>query len=416
MSKKPIFPLTIKSGSVRVKIYRSETTRTTAGFLYQVAWNDGGGRKVRQFAKLEDAKAEAQLTAERIAAGRTETDISRADLDLLAAVKREAGKASPTEIIAEWKRAKVICEGNLIEAAKFWAAAHSTDFQKAKIEEVVEAFLAAKESEGINIRRTYRGAYFDSLRNSFPNVPINSITSRDISRHLTQFKDPVYRNTHRRRIVTLFRWAARQGYLPQNAKTQAELTDTAKENEAEIEIYTPTQYKETLELVARKYPHYLAAVVLAGFCGMRRSEVHSQVWEDIDLEAGTVTVTKAKPRTPQDRIVPIPPAAQAWLFKCQDRKGKVCFNLAMDMVRRFAKDAKIATPANGLRHSYISYQMGLGNSAGQVAQWAGNTERQIHKHYRRPRPKSEAEAFFALSPAAVLEEQSNVIELQEVAQ
>jgi integrase len=409
---KNTFPMVIKAGAVQVKIYRTETTRTRSGYLYQLAWHDGTMRQIKQFADLDDAKAEGRTKAEQLQAGRAnESLMSMADIDMLSSIRELVGDHSPTEALREWLRARELCDGHLIEAAKFWKSSHATDFQRSTINEVVEAFKAAKAKTGTNVKKTYRGAYFDNLLKAFPNTPINRISSRELTRYLDHYENPSYRNTHRRRIVTLFRWAARQGYLPQNAKTQAELTDNASEAETTISIFTPDQFTAILEFTAVRYPQYLAALVLAGFCGMRRGEVHTQVWDDIDMTAGTVTVTKAKPRTPADRIIPLCQSALEWLLRCPDRTGAVCSNLAIDRIRKLAQDNELEAPQNGLRHSYISYQMALGNTAGQVAQWAGNTERQIHRHYRRPRPKSEAEEYFSLSPDKVLSNDKKVVSM-----
>ena len=95
------FPMKVKSGAVVVKIYRSSTTRTEKGFLYQVAWHDGTARRVKQFADLKKAKAEAKLMAGELQAGRVhhQKAISTADLDELTSIRREAGEHKAIEII-----------------------------------------------------------------------------------------------------------------------------------------------------------------------------------------------------------------------------------------------------------------------------------------------------------------------------
>ena len=60
------FPLEIRAGSVRVKIYRTESR----GYpLFQVADFSEGRRKLRGFADLTEAKAEAERIATRLATG-----------------------------------------------------------------------------------------------------------------------------------------------------------------------------------------------------------------------------------------------------------------------------------------------------------------------------------------------------------
>lgn len=402
----------IKAGSVVVKIYRNKSARMKSGYLYQLAYHDGTSRQVKQFSDLEKAKETARNTAEDIQAGRSDRQaLSIADVDLLNEVRKLAGNVSPTSALREWNRARAYCGDSLIDAAKTWKEAHAAEKDSILLSEVVEKFKAAKARNGVNTKKTYR-SYYENLCDAFPGMTINRITSRQLTSYLNGYDNPVYRNTHRRRIVTLFRWSARQGYLPQNAKTQAELTDNALEPESTISFFTPEQIEPVLKLIANEHSHYLPALILAAFLGMRRTEVHNQVWEDIDLKGHNVTVTKAKPRTPADRIIPIPENAVLWLMRCKRGKGPVCHNLAIDRIRDICRDHEIEMPANGFRHSFISYQMSIGRSAGKVAQWAGNTERQIHRHYRRPRPASEGKAYFDLTPHSVLNKSDKVIPMK----
>jgi hypothetical protein len=81
------------------------------------------------------------------------------------------------------------------------------------------------------------------------------------------------------------------------------------------------------------------------------------------------------------------------------------------MIRRFSRRDGNVIPANAFRHSFITYRMAQGLSAGQVAAVAGTSERQIHKHYRRPRPKAEGERWFSLTPENVLRADAEVVSI-----
>ncbi|MBI1178426.1 hypothetical protein GC207_13405 [bacterium] len=63
---KALFPITVKRGNVRVKIYRS---KTRGCWSYTVAHYDAHGRQRTVFAELDKAKQEAELVATKIARG-----------------------------------------------------------------------------------------------------------------------------------------------------------------------------------------------------------------------------------------------------------------------------------------------------------------------------------------------------------
>ncbi|TVP77996.1 MAG: hypothetical protein EA353_09320 [Puniceicoccaceae bacterium] len=116
---------------------------------------------------------------------------------------------------------------------------------------------------------------------------------------LETFKNPSTRNTKRKRLVTLFRWAQKRGYLSRSVKTEAELTDTAKESAKRIETITAPSLFSLLDYMKTNHPEYVAPLTLAGLCGMRRDEVQNQLWDDIHLKRKLLKVTHAKEGTPR---------------------------------------------------------------------------------------------------------------------
>ena len=85
--------MTVRSGSVAVKIYRVRQPKARLGYVFSLAYSSPEGRKVRQFAALEEAKQEAQLAADRIATGHAEaSNISRSDGEELIAARRLTGE------------------------------------------------------------------------------------------------------------------------------------------------------------------------------------------------------------------------------------------------------------------------------------------------------------------------------------
>ncbi len=157
------------------------------------------------------------------------------------------------------------------------------------------------------------------------------------------------------------------------------------------------------------HPEYLGALAIAGFCGLRRAEVHAQQWVDINLDRGFVRVSKAKRNTPASRLVPLSAAAVKWLTLCDDRTDALCANLAIDRIREIARTAINgktkkplfpAIPDNAFRHSYISHRVAATGNVAATALEAGNSPKIIFGHYRELFTKEEGEAWFELSPGA----------------
>ncbi|MBK8477761.1 MAG: hypothetical protein IPL39_16095 [Opitutaceae bacterium] len=242
----------------------------------------------------------------------------------------------------------------------------------------------------------------------FQGRDLGSLGAGELGEYLGSFADGVTRNDHRKRAVALWRWAQNNRRIPRGVQLEIELTERAKENATEIGILNAETWAKLLHWCHEKKPEYLAALVLAGFCGLRADEIHGkradrgvrQSWADVHLDRGFVRVTVAKTNTPAWRMVPLCPAAIAWLRLCPgQRAGPVCEPAALEKLRWHAKRAAFALPENCLRHSFISHRIPVtkGNKP-QVASEAGNSVAEIDKRYRVPLTLSEGRAWFAVTP------------------
>ena len=202
-------------------------------------------------------------------------------------------------------------------------------------------------------------------------------------------------------MVTLWKWARDEGYLPKNTQTEMELVGTMKEQDLEIGILKVPEYAAILRLIHEQHPQHLASVVLAGFAGLRRSELGLQKWEDIDLKRKLLRVSKAKSNTPSKRIVHLPEAALQWLRKCQFDEELVGPPWSIDRARAIIRKKRINCPENGFRHSFITYRVAKTGNVDETSLEAGNSRDMIFKHYRELTSKDEGKAWFALTPSKV---------------
>ncbi len=85
--------------------------------------------------------------------------------------------------------------------------------------------------------------------------------------------------------------------------------------------YTRHHYGKAQTITAKMKadnPHLKAIILLAVDAGMRRGEILKLTWEDIDLDAGIVTVKASNTKTEKMRLVPLTDRAKAELERVRD--------------------------------------------------------------------------------------------------
>lgn len=421
-------PIVVKRGSVAVKVYRVRHASAAAGEVFTVVWSVQGRRFTRQFTDERAAREEAAFKADQLAAGKVDAarSLTGDDAQALNVARRLCGALPLLEAIDQWKRANDLCHGQLLEAAKAWRDAHVAAVKPITVPEAVDAFLASKDRDGVDTRSSYRKILARprprngnrSFQDDFAGRPIATVTARALADWIhnafgtgePKRADPVTANTARKRLVALWRWCRAQGFLPRNAQTEAEQIGTAREHGGPIGILTVPQFARVLHVLRTEHPELLAAGVIAGFCGLRRAELHTrtakgehlgQTWGDVLLERKLLRVTRAaKQNTPSKRLVPLCDAAVEWLMLCDRSAELVAPAWGIDRIREFARGVGIACPDNAFRHSFISYRVAQTGNVAETALEAGNSPSIVHKHYRELVAKEDGAAWFNLTPAA----------------
>lgn len=393
------WPITITAGSSSVKVYEVGHPTNASGKAYVLTWRTPNGRKVQKFANPKAAIVEGKIKAAQLGSGRMEgADMTRGDRDELQAARKLADGVPVIAAMEEWAKARQLTTGNVLEAAKAWAARNGQVAKRVTVAVVVKEFLKAKTAAGKNVA-TDHAHTFKCITEDLGESSIDIVSARQLDTWLAKSDNPVTRNTRRKRVVSVWRWAQRKGYLPRDARTEAEMTERAHEPAPVIGIIGVATWRSLLVGFRAKHPELLPALVLAGFCGLRRGEIHDQTWEDISLERKNVRVTTAKRGTPARRMVPLCDAAVEWLMLCDNRKGRVCDSLAIDGIRRIAQDADVELPDNCFRHGYISHAVAASGDIARVSLDAGNSPKEINRHYRELVTEDEGKAWFNVVPA-----------------
>ena len=395
---KPKWPREITSGSVTVKVYEVAHPTNKSGKAYVLAHVTPTGRKTQKFADPDDALREARLKASQLASGRIEgADMSRADRDELQAARALAGDVPVLAALQEWAKVRDLTAGHVIAAGELWASRNTGKHKRAKVADVVKEFLAAKKAAGVQTEDNH-GGLFKEVVADFGTLHLDTISAAQLSAWLGKKLHPGTRNTYRKHCVSLWRWAQRQNYLSREIRTEAENTDRAKEAPHEIGIFGVQTLRDLLAHFRKHHPEYLGPLVLACFCGLRRSEIHNQKWADVELARKFVRVSSAKKGTPSRRLVPLSDAAVSWLMLCPDRTHDLSANLAIDRIRDIARGAGFNLPENSFRHSFISHRVAQTGNVAETALEAGNSPTIIFQHYRELVEKQDGEAWFSVTP------------------
>ena len=402
------WPRDVTVGNASVRVYRNTEPTNASGITYVIAWRSPTGRQRKKFADVDAALLEARIKAGQLNAGRIEgADMSRADRDELVAARRITGATPLLAALNEWAAARDLTVGNVLLAARAWSAKQGRVETRVDVAAVVKEFLKVKTAAGRNVARDHKTT-FERITTDLGAFAIGSVSARQLDAWLGGTENPVSRNTYRKRLVAVWRWAQRKGYLPRDARTEAEMTDRAHEPAPVVGIIDVATWAALLTYFRAKYPQHLAALVVAGFCGLRRGEVHAQTWEDISIERMNLRVTAGKRGTPARRMVPLSDAAVAWLAVCAgDHTAEICFDCALDRIRKTVREALNddgkamfePIPDNGFRHSYISHACAATGDVPRVSLDSGNSPKEINRHYRALVTEADGKAWFAVMPA-----------------
>jgi integrase len=417
------FPLVVKRGNVRVKIYNTPSNGCDA---FTVAYYFAGKRQRKSFAKLQLARQEAELVANRICAGELEvlklTSADRTAYVRSLAMLQQAGTPLEMAVMQFTEAMKLLGSTSLLEAAKFYLRHHPRHLPARTVAEVVEEMTAAKEAEGLSEAhvRDMRGR-LRKFAQKFQ-CPIAMVLGPEMQAYILGLKGGGRtKNNVRKHLKNLFHFAQRRGYLPKGLSEADELT-RVKEAAKPISLYQPEEMAKLLRHAPEDMVPFLA---IGAFAGLRHAEILRLDWGEIDLAGRLIEVKATKAKTASRRLVPMAENLYQWLASRQQESGRVmAVEQVSDKLRRLAgqKAVGLKWKRNALRHSFISYRVAETQNVAQVALEAGNSPKVIFSNYRELVKPAAAGKWFAIRPEEKCLEQeagsrvpANVIAMPKVA-
>lgn len=283
---------------------------------------------------------------------------------------------------------------------------------------LAEEFMITRKAMGIRDRTaTQYASYITIINQEWGERNINLIKQADIEGWLGTPKGDgkVWsRRTKRNYLVTLstlFKYAIDKKYLVENPAEKIQrpiLTDKPPG------ILTPKQAELLMRIAEEEDREMVPGLAISLFAGLRRSEVVSLDWSEVDLRQKFIEVTAHNSKTRQRRLVTVQKNLLVWLKPFRKEKGPVTPTASQDVFGERLKDlvreksATETTPArtaiiepwphNALRHSFGSYFYSLTKSEDSTASEMGNSPGVVFRHYREVVKPQETKKFWKIFP------------------
>jgi site-specific recombinase XerD len=333
----------------------------------------------------------------------------------------EAHLAVSPDLVSQLKE-----RGMTVSDAIHYALKNAPRTAKVDLGDACTGFLQSRKDKNCKDRYlAVLGSDISAFRGEFPRRTIDSVSREQIERYLGDLtkKDgetPASPKTRRNVLASinaLFNYAVDRGWRGENPAASISKPILDESRPATLQ---PAQVAKLLETASRaEFSDIFPGVLLQLFAGVRRSELPHVRWEHMKDHFLRLDLTKTR----QPRAVDMPEALIRWLATLPPRTGRVLELEGVDFnpkdtrgiedaytyrLSQLANAADVPLPKNVLRHTAITYRVGLSGSVDQTARWGGHTAAVLHKHYLGAATRADAERFYALLPPAGA---SNVVPL-----
>lgn len=277
--------------------------------------------------------------------------------------------------------------------------------------EIQEEFLTSRRAIGCKPKTLVQyESYLRLIGEEWGKVSLTEIKRQDIEDWLAESDwSPRTRKNYLVTLTTVFNWAMDREYCPFNPaeRIQRPLMDDRAPG-----ILTPDQTSILLQAATNCLPEMIPGIAIGLFAGLRRSEICSLDWDEIDLTARHIEVKGTKAKTRQRRLVSISNNLFEWLKPCEQKAGPVAPNVDVfgeklkHLVRGRPKTDDDPGrppivpewPHNALRHSFGSYFFAKTKNENLTAANMGNSPAMVFKHYRALVKDKDVAAYWGIKP------------------
>ncbi len=269
--------------------------------------------------------------------------------------------------------------------------------------ETMEAYQKALIERGCSERHTRTVWYHLARFERACGKPLQHVTVADANAFLLSIPHPKTRKNLRGTLVSLGEFGKKRGWLPWAAPTVFELTDSPVVKTKEHDIFQPAEIKKILDYTSKHHPHIVPWLALGAFAGIRAAERFRLSWDDIDFEHKVVTLGTAITKTARRRVVDMPDNLIAWLKA--HRQYPICppeHEVRLyEILNDISDKVGVGWIPNGLRASAASYHLMRFENAPKTSLQLGHSVRELETVYYRPALKSQAEAWYSVTPSSL---------------
>lgn len=190
----------------------------------------------------------------------------------------------------------------------------------------------------------------------------------------------------------IFGIAEREGWILRSPFRKGDVLISQADERRGTRVLTLDEEKRLLAACTGNREHLAAIIVCALDTGMRRGEVLSLRWQDVDLEHKRITLYALNTKTLRSRIVPISNrllAKLTWLFEHRDEDEPRVFGVS-EIKRSFAASCKAAKLERGtdgvsfrcFRRTTATRWLQAGLPREMVSKLLGHATQQVtYQHY-----------------------------------
>jgi len=259
-----------------------------------------------------------------------------------------------------WEYYKILPNVPPRVAGADYARRNSVNAKPMSVAEVKNEMLTAKAADGLSDGYLQHLRYdLDKFGEAF-HGSLSKITGQDVDKWLRGLSvAPRTRNNLRNSIRTLFTFAKAKQYVGKG-HDEIDYVAVAKDNDGEIEIFTPD---EMTEILAHADDRLIPFLALGAFAGVRHAEIKRLEWTDISFDKGHIDIKARKSKTASRRIVPLLANLRAWLKPHRKTEGAVCVfsNMASEL-NGLVRDVNLA------RRAVWAKSKGIGKEALEAAE------------------------------------------------
>ena len=400
-SKRMVFPMVVKQGSVVVKIYDVENKGRLS---YTVSYHADGKRRLKMFADFDEAYAEAKAKANTLSRGELDAlDIRSVDVRIyIHCVDMAKETGLPLDLLVKdaVEALKVLGgKASLLEAAREYAKRNMHEVPSKLLPVAVDDMLKIKETDGTSdayqkVLKVYLGQVKEKFR-----CQLGTVTTGQLSEYFRELKvSPRSKNNARATVGAFFKFCKERGWLPRDHEGVS-LVQKFKEKTTDITIYSPWEVTQFLRFARTELVPFVA---IGAFAGLRTAEIERLDWTEVHMKDRFIEIKASKAKTASRRIVPISNNLAKWLKDHVQEHGRVVpfENMSKQIgwlvedtnagLKKAAEEAgkdpekarTVKWKKNALRHSYISYRVAEIEDVAKVALEAGNSPQMIFQHYR----------------------------------